>query len=105
MGKKNNKQVGKTVLSRAKRKSITKASQAKSSTATNAAPKECRDAAASEDLDGLLGAFSLGGQSSRAKRLASKMRRKIKKRATPKKVKKKAKRGVVEHASTRRGAL
>ena len=55
MGKKNNKQVGKTVLSRAKRKSITKASQAKSSTATKAAPKECRDAAASEDLDGLLG--------------------------------------------------
>ena len=47
MGKKNNKQVGKTVLSRAKRKSITKASQAKSSTATKAAPKECRDAAAS----------------------------------------------------------
>ena len=105
MGKKNNKQVGKTVLSRAKRKSITKASQAKSSTATKAAPKECRDAAASEDLDGLLGAFSFGGSGgARAKRLASKMRRKIKKRATPKKVKKKVKRGV-EHASTRRGAL
>ena len=103
MGKKNNKQVGKTVLSRAKRKSITKASQAKS-TATKAAPKECRDAAASEDLDGLLGGFSFGSGGAKAKRLASKMRRKIKKRATPKKVKKKVKRGV-EHASTRRGAL
>ena len=74
-------------------------------TATKAAPKECRDAAASEDLDGLLGAFSFGSGGARAKRLASKMRRKIKKRATPKKVKKKVKRGVVEHASTRRGAL
>ena len=105
MGKKNNKQVGKTVLSRAKRKSITKASQAKSSTATKAAPKECRDAAASEDLDGLLGGFSFGSGGAKAKRLACKMRRKIKKRATPKKVKKKAKRGGVEHASTRRGAL
>ena len=96
MGKRSNKSSGQTVMSREKRKTIRKASQARGAGAAKA-PKECRDAATADDLDGLMD-FSLGGGAggARAKRLAKKMRRKIKRRTTPKKPKKKAsKRGVV----------